>query len=343
MSNIIVKIKGRARGMPSSSVREALVLLLQALTRQSLVKSIPFLAVTGYGVHRIYRLVSAHLRRLQHKDDWDAHVDFGQIQACLLSTEHLGELGRIEKRTLQVKDLETFFGNNTYVVEKLLAAAKRSIGENNPILTQYLESTDKWHILNACTNMISSLFAPYHVFFNEARRYPSNYRSAWYCFTLTCTRTASQGRYFITPFKPAAGDIGALRIRIVLVNEQELRDICAGEIAPPVWGFFNDRHKERWQSLKAFSELFELQLKKVSNSNAIDGQLPDWGANLCGRIGANNKLKPPNPSQQAMEAMKQGLQAGIANEDNCFLRIHIPFPGSGGQKETRSKDVVLFE
>jgi hypothetical protein len=330
----------------SGSVREALMMLLQALTRQSLLKSIPLLALTGVGIHRLYRIVSAHLRRLQHKDDWDAHVDFGQIQVCILSTEHLTELGRVEKRTLQVKDLDTLFGNNTYVVEKLMAAAQRSIVDNNPILTRYLDNCDKWHILNACTNMISSLFAPYHVFFNEARRYPSNYKSAWYCFTLTCTRTASQGRYFITPFRPAVGDIGALRIRIVLVNEQELRDICAGEIAPPVWGFFNDRHRERWSSLKSFSELFENQLRKLTNygidKNLTRGKLPDWGPNLCGRIGAN-KNKPHNPSQQAMEAMKQGLQSRIAPEDNCFLRIHIPFPGSGGEKETRSKDVVLFE
>lgn len=339
--------------MPQSSpsLREALMFLLQALTRQSLLKSIPLIALTGYGIHRLYRMVSAHMRRLQHKDEWDAHVDFGQIQVCLLSTEHLTELGRVEKRTLQVKDLDSFFGNNTYVVEKLLDAAHRSIADNNPILTQYLDNGDKWHILNACTNMISSLFAPYHVFFNEARRYPSNYRSAWYCFTLTCTRTASQGRYFITPFRPAVGDIGALRIRIVLVNEQELRDICAGEIAPPAWGFFNDRHKERWSSLKSFSELFENQLRKLSSfTTGIDenvtkgkrGQLPDWGPNLCGRLGAN-KPKASNPSQQALEAMKQGLQAGTAPEDNCFLRIHIPFPGSGGEKETRAKDVVLFE
>ena len=155
-----------------------------------------------------------------------------------------------------------FFGGNTFAVEQLLEAAKKTTKEN-PVVTKFLDKDDKWQVLNICTNQISSLFAPYHIFFNEARRCASYYRSAWYCFTLTCTRNEAAGRYFITPFKPVPGkdDIGALRIRVVMVNEQELRDIASGAIQPPSWGFFNDRHRERWAILKAFSELFESQLQ----------------------------------------------------------------------------------
>lgn len=291
---------------------------------------------------------------------WSSHSDLGQVQACLLSSEHLSELGRVEKRTLLVKDLNALFGNNEYVVQKLLAAASKTSNEE-PILTKFLENSDKWHVLVSAMNQVSSLFAAYHVFFNEARRCESYYRSAWYCFTLTCTRSSGNGRFFITPYKPVVSeDVGALRIRIILVNEQELRDIATGVIAPPAWGFFNQRHKARWDIMKRFSELFERQLQSVTGAS----NNADWGPNLCGRLvrrRGSNALSKKNPSAQYQEAAQQGLKQEYEPEDNCFLRIHIPFPASktvnngdhvqtGGlngsdtpPSETRSKDVVLFE
>ena len=300
------------------------------------------------------------LRNEQHL--WSSHSDLGQIQACLLSSEHLSELGRVEKRTLLVKDLSSFFGNNEFVVEKLLAAAAKTTNKE-PILTKFLENSDKWHVLVSAMNQISSQFAAYHVFFNEARRCESYYRSAWYCFTLTCSRSPAHGRFFITPYKPVVNeDVGALRIRIILVNEQELRDIATGVIAPPAWGFFNERHKFRWDILKRFSELFERQLQSVTGA----ANNADWGANLCGRLvrrrGSNGPAAKKTPSAQYQEAAQQGLRQEYEPEDNCFLRIHIPFPASRGggdstscqdglirpgsdtpPSETRSKDVVLFE
>ena len=297
------------------------------------------------------------------KLSWSSHSDLGQIQACLLSSEHLGELGRCEKRTLLVKDINQFFGNSEFVVEKLLNAAAKTT-EKEPVLTTFLENDDKWHVLVSCMNQISSLFAPYHVFFNEARRCESYYRSAWYCFTLTCTRSSGHGRFFITPYKPVLSeDVGALRIRIIMVNVQELRDIATGVIAPPSWGFFNERHKCRWDLMKRFSELFERQLQSVTGA----ANNADWGANLCGRLvhrrSSNSAAAKKNPSVQVMEAAQKGLKQEYEPEDNCFLRIHIPFPSSRGNGnshcdeegldannsftsahgENRSKDVVLFE
>merc|ERR1719222_354713 len=96
---------------------------------------------------------------------------------------------------------------------------------------KFVEADDKWHVLTACLNQISSLFAPYHIFFNEASRTQSYYRSAWYCFTLTCHRSEGPGRIFVAPRQRSG--IGMLRIRIVLASEKELRDIVAGDTAPP--------------------------------------------------------------------------------------------------------------
>jgi hypothetical protein len=165
-----------------------------------------------------------------------------------------------------------------------------------------------------------------------------------------------------------SADVGALRIRIIMVNEQELRDIATGVISPPSWGFFNERHKFRWDLMKRFSELFVRQLQSVTGAQ-YNG---DWGANLCGRLvhrrnSSQNSSQRKNPSIQVMEAAQKAAKQEYESEDNCFLRIHIPFPASRGNggghpggdsaessgldtsftscsgNETRSKDVVLFE
>jgi hypothetical protein len=365
-SPIIVK----RQQQPSMTPSQALVALLRSflLTKRGLFWNLPILVLSIMGLRRLLLKIKQYLRLRMEKFSWSNHTDLGQIQACLLSSEHLGELGRVEKRTLLVKDLNQFFGNNSFVVNKLLAAASKTTNAE-PVLTTFLENDDKWHILVSCMNQISSLFAPYHVFFNEARRCESYYRSAWYCFTLTCTRSPGHGRFFITPYKPVVSeDVGALRVRIIMVNEQELRDIATGVIAPPSWGFFNERHRFRWDLMKRFSQLFERQLQSVTGRNDAG-----WGANLCGRLvhrRGSNSAK--NPSIQVQQAAAQGSKQEYENEDNCFLRIHIPFPasrnngncatsengeegldmntsftsasnGGGLGNETRSKDVVLFE
>lgn len=358
------KIGGKKQTTPFQAL---LMILTSFLSKKGLLWNLPILILSIMGLRRLCLKLRRYFRLRNERLSWSSHSDLGQIQACLLSSEHLGELGRVEKRTLLVKDINQFFGNSEFVVDKLLrAAAKTSTKE--PVLTTFLENDDKWHILVSCMNQISTFFAPYHVFFNEARRCESYYRSAWYCFTLTCTRSSGHGRFFITPYKPVLSeDVGALRIRIIMVNEQELRDIATGVIAPPSWGFFNERHKFRWDLMKRFSELFERQLQSVTGerNNA------DWGANLCGRLvyrrnSVTQHLQKKNPSVQVMEAAQKAAKQEYEREDNCFLRIHIPFPasrGNGGHpggesfessrldtsftscngNETRSKDVVLFE
>ncbi len=347
------------------SVSRSVLALLRALllTRRGLFWNLPILVLAVVGLGRFVQFLRMHYRKYcGGKLTWSQHSDMGQIQACLMSSEHLAELGRVEKRTLLVKDLNQFFGNSSFVVEKLLqAAAKTSAAE--PILTTFLNNDDKWHMLAYCMNQLSCLFAPYHVFFNEARRCESYYRSAWYCFTLTCGRSSGHGRFFITPFKPVVSEgVGSLRLRIILINEQELRDIATGVIAPPEWGFFNERHKYRWETMKRFSQLFERQIQSVTGTaNNVD-----WGANLCGRLVHRRTSNPHkrNPSVQVQEATAQGAKQEYEPEDNCFLRIHIPFPATRGgghaaddthgldpngsftsvsAGETRSKDVVLFE
>lgn len=184
----------------------------------------------------------------------------------MYSTEHLQSLGRIEKRTIYLNDLPLFFGNNEIVLDKVMTAAGQTTADV-PFVPVYLSHTDRWHIMSICLNRISAMFGPFHIFFNEARRCKSYYRSAWYLFTISYCQNQHRGRFFVTPYKPVLSkvDVGVKRLRVDLVNEQEMRDICTGAMVPPDWGFFNNRHKYRWEVLCKMSELFENQLVIIND------------------------------------------------------------------------------
>eukprot|EP00392_Amoebophrya_sp_AT5.2_P011023 g11098.t1 len=311
--------------------------------------------------------------------EYRTQVDFNRVQACLLSAEHI-EIGRVEKRTLFVRRLDDLFPNQ-YLRAKIMKAALLCVEspDEEVVLPVKLSVKDKWVVLNTCTNCLSELFAPAHLFFNEARQNTSFYRSAWYVFTITCTRNQAGGRFFVTPSKRVVGeaDVGQLCLRIICVSEQELRKIASGEIEEPANGFFNERHAGRWR------------LENVAGQE-FDGRI-DWGANLCGRLGATalerRKMRQSelglhstayssltesataslaatgakNSSTSGQHHHQVGQQAGrfasmrdiISNEDdiyhpedNCFLRIHIPFPGADRidikDRERRCQDVVLY-
>jgi len=321
------------------------------------------------------------VKKRQAESCWRSHVDFSTVQACVFSTELLERLGRVEKRTLFVKPITEVF-RNEYIRTRLMEAAEKAAASSDPVLLTKLSDEDKWHVLNTCTNEISSVFAPYHIFFNEARRHKSHYKSAWYCFTLTCSQTEATGRWFITPFNPVGmGDCGSLRIRICLMNEQELRDIASGALEPPE-AMFNGRHESRWQICSRFAELFNRQLTKVTGDsvalgstqqcpstqhlevprspsdpwNMVGQRWEDWGKTLGGGLG---RRKPSWARVAGKETCPVEAPA-YEPEDNSILRIHIPFPASrqpvltpGGacvapdqlntNQECIAKDVVLFE
>lgn len=286
-------------------------------------------------------LIKLWLRRRRGELHWRQHVDFSEVQACILSTEHLATLGRVEKRTLFVKPLAKVFKND-YIRKKVLEAAEATAESEDPIMMLNLSAEDKWHVLNTCTNRLSSCFGPYHVFFNEARRTDSHYRSAWYCFTLTCSRTKAAGRWFITPFRPVgAGDTGMLRIRIILMNEEELREIASGATEAPEVGFFNGRHEGRWNICARFASLFARQLQQVTGTNDLNS---DWGRNMCGTF---KKKRVPSGHSLKQLGHPTPVDTQYDPEDNSMLRIHLPFPARAQTKpqpgQEACSNVVLYE
>ncbi len=173
-------------------------------------------------------------------------------------------------------DIDEFFNHNEVVIDMIRQAAMCT-SEEQPFVATFLSQEDRWHVMNICMNRISSIFGAFHVFFNEARRCKSYFRSAWYLFAISSAQNKHRGRFFVTPYKPVISrvDVGVRRLRIELVNEQEMRDICCGVIKAPEWGFFNNRHKQRWNILQKMSELFENQLVIVNEEpNPIDPSSP---------------------------------------------------------------------
>jgi hypothetical protein len=317
----------------------------------------------GFAVPRMRE----YFRKRCLADKWKDHVDEDEIQVCLYSTEHLKTLGRVEKRTLLIEEVSKFFSNNHIILDKVVSAALHST-EENPFVTRFLSEEDRWHIMNICLNRISSMFGPFHVFYNESRRCRSCYKSAWYIYSITCSQNTHHGRFFVTPYKPVLSSVdrGVKRLRIVIVSEQEMRDISAGVIKPPVWGFFNNRHKQRWDLLEKMSELFENQLVILEQCEDDEEDL----SNSCDESPLTpsswqpvketwSPTKPDFPTHLPRHTSNPGEKARIARRvacrmakdhhrdtDNCIMRVHIPFPGSMidiEEEETSSKDVVLFE
>ena len=76
-------------------------------------------ALAGGALTKIVELlVKTWLRRRRGELEWREAVDFTEVQACILSTEHLATLGRVEKRTLFVKPLAKLFQND-YIRQKV--------------------------------------------------------------------------------------------------------------------------------------------------------------------------------------------------------------------------------
>ena len=109
------------------------------------------------------------------------------------------------------------------------------------------------------------------------------------------------------------------------------------------------RHESRWNTCQRFAELFERQLSRVSGQSDVGDA--EWGPNLCGRLSQSHKKKAA--SNPLLAAQGDTTSPHYQADENCILRIHVPFPAgravmekSDSQRrleECVSKDVVLFE
>jgi hypothetical protein len=296
---------------------------------------IAFTAFLTWLLQRLWNRLLQRNKQITDRSHWDARVDLENIQACLLSSCNVGRCGRIEKRTVMTKKLSDVFSNE-YIRNVVLEAAAKTTQEN-PFVVSWLRREDRWNVLVACINHLSSVFGPYHLFSNQVL----NYESCWYIFTIVGVRTTASGRFFITPHHPVKGqnDVGVLRIRIVMVDEQEVRKICSGDIEEPS-DMFSDRHRERWNVMQRIATMFEHQLTRVTlpTPGTFDVRTQSWGNNLCGTF---KKKKVEHRSVE--EQLEEHEVEEIPSTNDCFLRIHVPVPLLKEAKTLGPQDVVLYE
>lgn len=288
-------------------------------------------------LQRIWQRVLTRRKELVDALNWNARVDLENVQACLLTSVNLEKCGRIEKRTIMTKKLSEIFSND-YVRNMVLEAAEKTTAEN-PLVCSHLRMEDRWAVLSAAQNHVSSIFGPYHLFSNQV----SSYESSWYVLTLIGVRTGG-GRFFITPnHRLKSNDVGVLRIRILLVNEQEIRRICSGDISE-TQELFSERHRHRWDIMKRFAEMFEKQLSRVTDRpmGILDVRNQSWGNDLCGTFKRKHNLKANDKVPEQSPAQSEENSDDDLDMNN-FLRIHIPVPLLKETKHVGPQDVVLYE
>jgi len=302
---------------------------------------IAFTAFLTWLLQRLWNRLLRRNKNIADQQQWDARVDLDNIQACLLSSVNLSKCGRIEKRTIMTKKLSDIFVNE-YVRNMVLEAAAKTTNEN-PFVVSFLRREDRWNVLVAAQNHLSSVFGPYHLFSNQV----SSYESCWYVFTLVGVRTSASGRFFITPQHPVKeqNDIGVLRIRLVMMEEQELRRICCGEIADTE-GMFSDRHRSRWFVMQRFAEMFEKQIFRVTkeqqqNPKPFDVRTQSWGFNLCGT--AKRTKEEAAQDERRISHDERAESKELPSELDCFLRIHVPVPLLKETNIVGPQEVVLYE
>jgi len=258
-------------------------------------------------------------------------VEGETIQGCLLSTEHLLSMGRVEKRTLFTRPLLDMLCGNEYLRRELLRAAKSCRKRSaNCLVTRWLPPDERYHVLQASLNQASAMFGPNFVHFNALDGESSGgFKSTWYCITVmtpTINKDAAdigrlQGPDFQRTRWGSIVDESALipvgspqpvrgTLRVVLANESDLRRIADGKLNPPACGFFNGRHRERYKILQDFSASFHSQLVRTpADIRSASSRSPFTNE----RAHSLHNAKPDGGSFKRVHSQPQLSQLGRAN------------------------------
>jgi len=122
----------------------------------------------------------------------------------------------------------------------------------------------------------------------------SLFKSTWYCLTIMMptrdNRSLQKDRRTLkSGAKSDVQESGGLKtlcftdmtrqpratLRVVLVNESELRRVADGKLRPPTHGFFNERHAERFRMMTDLARNFQKQLIRTpSDARAISERSP---------------------------------------------------------------------
>eukprot|EP00439_Symbiodinium_sp_Y106_P069307 s100_g11.t3 len=213
-------------------------------------------------------------------------LELDLVQGCLLTAENLLNLGRVEKRTLFQVSASKLLNRNEHLVGVLKDAARRCHEQShNCLVARWLPPDERYHILQASINAMSSLLGPNYVHQN-ALGDTDLFKSTWYCVTIM---TPTRPENHLPDEQKVSATTQSLEtctftdmtrtprptLRICLVHESELRGISDGKLQPPSWGFFNSRHAERYRMLCDFSRNFQQQLVRTpADSKSLNSRSP---------------------------------------------------------------------
>jgi len=259
----------------------------------------------------------------------------------------------VEKRTLFQKPLAEVLGGNRYLVHELLRTATlcRQRGRNCLVM-RLLGPDEKYEILQDCLNTVSSLFGQNFVHFNALGDNSSNsFKSTWYCLTvMTPTRPEKPEprrplRYGELPASDKSETctftdmtrMPRATLRIVLVNETELRRIADGKLRPPSWGFFNSRHAERYRMLTDFAANFQKQLLCTSADGRKINERNPFTSEKVHHERPSSRTKPDGGAFHRVTSVPN---MSLADSSSCSLRSK---GGFGPQGDSIYKSILILE
>jgi len=200
------------------------------------------------------RVAMLFYQRYKERNAWREKNFLTVTQGALYSVPD-SQSGRLEKRTLFECDLRSLLLHNDTAVKKVLEAASVTKADD-PLLVANIPQEDRWHLLNAVLNKLSSLYPDGHIYADM--QFPV--LQAWYLFTLVFERynEASSGRSFCHQPADATADVRSTKIRVFVVAEDTVRALLRGDLEAPRT-FQNRRHEMRWRTLQHVAQRYKEQ------------------------------------------------------------------------------------
>lgn len=256
---------GRARASLKKQGQEAIITGTERWWSSNIAKI--FLGMSAlaalsrvFGVFLSFIVETAINRYRQSRSalEWKERSFTNIVQGALYSPD--AENRRVEKRTLFELSLDQVLHNNDTAVSRVKTAAEATTKEC-PVLTAFLPAEDKWHVLNAALNTVSSVHAAFHL---QADIEPEGWRHEWYVVAMLCEKRDSMGRRFAGGSKRGDALDGeetftaTTKVQVICVKEETIQKMIQGEVVQPKrWQ--NERHRNRFSAISTIAALYKQQ------------------------------------------------------------------------------------
>eukprot|EP00944_MAST-04C_sp_MAST-4C-sp1_P005923 g5923.t1 len=209
---------------------------------------------------------------------WRQQIFLDRVQAVLFSASpRQVESGRVEKRTMFEVDLTNVLNGNEAAAEEVRIAASKCT-KQKPFITQHLEPSERYHVLNAVLNCVSCQYSSGHLIADLG----GNYISDWYAFAITAESVDTISGASLPNFVPSLlrrrnsknknnpiEDTRTKKLRIILVKESILQSISDNHSLYVEFHGVSGRHDHRWKMLHHMGEMLLRQALDGSNRHIL--------------------------------------------------------------------------